>query len=254
LRVCSRRACALNECAPLREPEPTSRTTENAFDGEQTWKDVMTKGTYGGGTWGSPWGLGFGMYVDSLGRFYPQAYFGSRKFSVSAGSTDDLEGLLTGLSVAGTLGMGPVGVNIGRSGNANGYGFGTPGAGMTYGFGPYGPFPIWPNGPGPRATAPDYGRPWMTPAIRDSVRGAGIPDRYNVWEYDYPDSKAAQPSPPISGDDSSATTQPLGLPGRIAPVSGVDPSDPTQAVPPTGGLLGLIQDYMRNQALQGGNR
>jgi hypothetical protein len=213
------------------------------------------------------------MYVDNLGRFYPQAYFGSPKASGSAGSTDDLEGLLTGLSISGTLGPGPVGVNIGRSGNANGYGFGTPGVGMTYGFGPYGPFSIWPNGPGPRATAPDYGRPWMTPLVRDSVRGAGIPDRYNVWEYDYPDSKAVQPSPPVSGDNSSAPPQsipaatpsapelpktpqsgPLGLPGRIAWMSGVDPSDPTQAAPPAGGLLGLIQDYMRNQAIHGGNR
>jgi hypothetical protein len=37
-------------------------------------------------------------------------------------------------------------------------------------------------------------------------------------------------------------------------MSGVDPSDPTQAAPPAGGLFGLIQDYMRNQAIQGGNR
>jgi len=40
----------------------------------------------------------------------------------------------------------------------------------------------------------------------------------------------------------------------ISSVTGSDPSNPTQFQPPPGGLLGLIQEVMRNQALEGGNR
>jgi hypothetical protein len=97
----------------------------------------MKRGLYGGGTIGSPFGAGFGLYADSDGNLYPQLYFGSPGWSVSGGSTPDLEGLLTGLSVAGTLGRGRAGPNVGTSGGATGFGFGTPGGGATYGFGPY---------------------------------------------------------------------------------------------------------------------
>lgn len=96
----------------------------------------MKQGSYGGFTYGSPYGFGGGLYVDSYGNLYPQAYFGSPKLGVSGGYTNDLEGLLTGLSVGGTLGSVKVGPNVGTSGGANGFGFGTPGAGATYGFGP----------------------------------------------------------------------------------------------------------------------
>ena len=37
-----------------------------------------------------------------------------------------------------------------------------------------------------------------------------------------------------------------GIPGVIAGVSGIDPTNLTQAMPAAGGLLGLIQQYMRN--------
>jgi hypothetical protein len=99
----------------------------------------MKQGLYGGGTYGSPFGFGAGLYADNYGNLYPQLYFGSSGLSVSGGSTPDLEGLLTGLSVAGTLGRSRVGAgpNVGTSGAATGFGFGTPGGGLTYGFGPY---------------------------------------------------------------------------------------------------------------------
>jgi hypothetical protein len=37
-----------------------------------------------------------------------------------------------------------------------------------------------------------------------------------------------------------------GLPGLLATVAGADPLNPTQPPPSAGGLLGLMQDYMRN--------
>ena len=44
----------------------------------------MTKGTYFGGTWVSPWGIGLGAYMDNYGRIYPQGYFGSAGLNVSS--------------------------------------------------------------------------------------------------------------------------------------------------------------------------
>src|SRR5690242_10131214 len=97
----------------------------------------MKKGYYGGGTIGLPSGFGGGLYADNYGNLYPQLYFGSTGASISGGYTSDLDGLLTGPSVAGTFGRVGAGPNFGTSGGANGFGFGTPGAGMTFGFGPY---------------------------------------------------------------------------------------------------------------------
>jgi hypothetical protein len=34
----------------------------------------------------------------------------------------------------------------------------------------------------------DYSMPWRTPHIREFAKSAGVPSRYNIWEYDYPDS------------------------------------------------------------------
>jgi len=45
-----------------------------------------------------------------------------------------------------------------------------------------------------------------------------------------------------------------GLPGLIASVTGSDSSDPMQFQPPAGGLLGLIQEYMRNNPIESGSR
>lgn len=43
-----------------------------------------------------------------------------------------------------------------------------------------------------------------------------------------------------------------GLPGLIASAMGGDASDPTQFQLPAGGLLGLIQDYMRGNPAESG--
>jgi hypothetical protein len=137
----------------------------------------MTKGAYGGGTVGIPWlgGLGGGLYFDNHGRVYPQLYGGTPGFGLSAGYTDNLEGLLTGPSASASVGRGAVRFNGGMSGSASVFGFGIPGVGVTHGFGPL-------------EISQDFSRPWITPAIRDSADAAGAPSRYNVWEYDYPDS------------------------------------------------------------------
>jgi hypothetical protein len=96
----------------------------------------MTKGFYAGGTFGSLWGPGFGLYIDSHGRAYPQLYGGTPRWAFSAGYTPDLEGLLTGPSISANIGKGPIGGNAGISGDALGLGFGTPGIGVTDGYGP----------------------------------------------------------------------------------------------------------------------
>ena len=75
----------------------------------------MTRGTYFGGTWGSPWGLGGEVYIDNHGRIYPQGYFGSAGLSISSGYTPDLEGFLTGPSVSRSFGRGLIQGNIGTS-------------------------------------------------------------------------------------------------------------------------------------------
>lgn len=99
----------------------------------------MKQGFYGGGTvgiWPTPVGtIGGGAYVDSDGNLYPQLYLGTPKVGFSGGYTPDLEGLLTGLSVSGTLDRG-IRPNLTTSGAPVGVGIGTPGFGATYGFGP----------------------------------------------------------------------------------------------------------------------
>jgi hypothetical protein len=47
----------------------------------------MTAGTYGGGTVGTPWGWGAGLYFDNQGRIYPQLYGGTPGIGLSAGCT-----------------------------------------------------------------------------------------------------------------------------------------------------------------------
>jgi hypothetical protein len=99
----------------------------------------MRQGFYGGGNFGFPTpvgGFGGGAYIDSDGNIYPQLYYGTPKAGFSVGYTPDLEGLLTGLSVSGTIKRGVM-PNLTTSGAPVGVGFGTPGAGVTYGFGPY---------------------------------------------------------------------------------------------------------------------
>lgn len=139
----------------------------------------MTKGTYGGGTFGFPGGLGFGLFIDNHGRAYPQLYGGSPRLSLSAGYTPDLEGLLTGPSISASPGVGAVRSNVGGNASALGVGIGTPGIGVTDGFGPFG-------------FSTDYSHPWIARLVRGSAAAAGVPSRNNVWEYDYPQSNAEQ--------------------------------------------------------------
>jgi hypothetical protein len=138
----------------------------------------MTAGSYAGATLGLPFGLGGGLYIDNHGRAYPQLYGGTPGFSLSGGYTPDLEGLLTGPSVSWSPGVGSVRYNFGRNTDAIGAGVGTagvgtPSVGVTHGFGPF-------------EASKDYSKPWMRPAIRDSAASAGVPSRYNVFEYGYP--------------------------------------------------------------------
>jgi hypothetical protein len=152
----------------------------------------MTRGYYGGGTFGFPTpmgGLGGGLYMDNHGRMYPQLYWGTPKFSFSGGYTPDLEGLLTGPSIAWSPGVGSIRPNISGNTDTFGVGIGTPGVGATHGYGPL-------------EMSNDYSHPWTIPAIHDSAARAGVPSRYNVFEYGYPD-----PNADPSTRDAPAPTQ-----------------------------------------------
>jgi len=175
----------------------------------------MTAGSYAGGTYGFPFGLGAGLFIDNQGRIYPQLYGGTPGLSLSGGYTPDLEGLLTGPSISWSPGVGSVRHNVGGNFDTIGAGvgtagFGAPSVGVTHGFGPF-------------EASKDYSKPWMTPAIRDSAARAGVPSRYNVFEYGYPESNAGSPTfderwngveRPANGAVSSPTpwpSQPQGL-------------------------------------------
>ncbi|CCE04618.1 hypothetical protein BRAS3843_110001 [Bradyrhizobium sp. STM 3843] len=61
----------------------------------------------------------------------------------------------------------------------------------------------------------------------------------------------------LSGVPTAAappTHRPGGIPGMIADLTGRDVSDPTQSQPPAGGLLGMIQEYMRSNPAGSGDR
>ncbi len=100
----------------------------------------MTKGYYGGFTFGWPTpigGIGGGLYFDNHENFYPQFYYGTPGWGVSVGHSPDLDELLTGTSVSGSFGRRSIGPNLGASNSSIGVGIGTPGFGATYGWGPY---------------------------------------------------------------------------------------------------------------------
>jgi hypothetical protein len=195
----------------------------------------VTKGTYAGGTFGGLWGGGVGLYVDSLGRVYPQLYGGTPRLSLSAGYSSDLEGFLTGTSVSGSVGGGSMRLNAGTSGTATGVGIGTPGVGVTYGFGPF-------------EMSRDISRPWTTPYIRDSARAAGVPSRSNVWEYDYPPEN---PKPTVTSarNGKSYTPQEAAnfLSNPLAPTR-VDPA----SAPPSMDPDGMSEDKTRSRVFNTG--
>ncbi len=240
---------------------------------------MSDKGTYGGFTWGIPalGGAGIGAYIDNSGRLYPQLYYGTPGLGLSAGYTNDLGALLTGPSAAGTFGRGQLGANVATVGSETGVGFGTPGVGVTYGFGPL-------------DFSEDYSQPWIKQLIRDSVDGAGLPSPRTVWEYGYPEPDGEkgpetnavpvrrlmrvdpEDAGPVSASGSAPARYPSTFNERFGDWRGLsgEPQS-TQANRPigvfanepgssmesmrgfdnrtsgsAGGLLGMIQDYMRN--------
>lgn len=201
----------------------------------------MTAGSYAGGTFGLPFGLGGGLFIDNHGRAYPQFYGGTPGLSLSGGYTPDLEGLLTGPSVSWSPGAGAVRYNVGGNADTIGVGastagVGTPSVGVTHGFGPF-------------EASKDYSKPWMTPAIRDSAASARVPSRYNIFEYGFPDSEAGLPtfderwnSVGRSLSDRQTSTELLRKPRTSASHgAGSSPAAPVQ--PQT--LSTLIMDHIR---------
>jgi hypothetical protein len=196
----------------------------------------MTAGTYGGATFGLPWGVGVGLYFDNHGRMYPQWYGGTPRLSLSAGYTPDLEALLTGPSFSGSAGIGSARFNAVGSGGTAGFGIGTPGIGVTHGYGPY-------------ELSRDFSRPRVRPYIRESLGLAGISNRNNVFEYGFPEPEPPR-SPPGNAFDTGAPPIPFlapDSPRRLGGLAGIiERSGALASNPGSGGLLELIQEYLRN--------
>ncbi|MGY4307185.1 hypothetical protein ACVIJ6_004428 [Bradyrhizobium sp. USDA 4369] len=213
----------------------------------------MTKGSYAGGVFGfrRMKGLGGGLYIDSHGRLYPQLYSGEPGFGISGGYTDDLEGLLTGPSISGSFGRGPVRLNGGWSGSASGFGIGTPGVGVTNGYGPF-------------DMSKDFSRPWTKAIVRDSAARAGVPSRQNVWEYGFPDppdrtaaERNGRSGPTATGGASDRFEEASAFGAGRAPVpfanvGGLTGPAANNSERRAGGLLGLIQDYLRSRGDRAG--
>lgn len=213
----------------------------------------MTAGSYAGATLGLPFGLGGGLYIDNHGRTYPQLYGGTPGFSLSGGYTPDLEGLLTGPSVSWSPGVGSVRYNVGGNVDAIGAGIGTatvgtPSVGVTHGFGPF-------------EASKDYSKPWMTAAIHDSAARAGVPSRYNVFEYGFPDPNAGsstfderwmglEEAAPLN--DRQTSTE-LPRKPRTSSSDGADSSPTPWPVQPQR-LSTLIMDHIRHLNEQDANR
>ncbi|MBR0814903.1 hypothetical protein JQ544_25465 [Bradyrhizobium diazoefficiens] len=247
---------------------------------------MSDKGTYGGFTVGFPTlagGVGFGAYIDNSGRLYPQLYYGTPGLGLSAGYTNDLGALLTGPSAAGTLGR--IGANVATVGTETGVGFGTPGVGVTYGIGPFDFSEDYSQpwirqlirdsavgaGVPSRRNVLEYGYP--EPDGERSPESNTVPVR-RLTRVDSGDAE------PVSASGSAPARYPStfnerfgdwrGLPGGPQPSQASRPigvfanessasmassmrgfdkrGDATSAASGTaGGLLGMIQDYMRSR-------
>jgi len=212
----------------------------------------VKKGFYAGGTVGVPTpigGLGGGAYVDDDGNIYPQVYYGSPSLDLGAGYSSDLEGLLTGTSISGSLGPGSITTHIGTSGTSAGAGVGasrglgikTPGIGVTYGFGPYRLFPRV-NGPVP-AFQPDavyspmgdfYGN---FPAVPSAA-----PDTSGPWTRGLAAPSGSGPfaAQPISNGAAFPDADPAPAPGLNPAASRFPPRTP----PESRGPLSLDDAYL----------
>jgi hypothetical protein len=163
----------------------------------------------------------FGLYVDNYGNLYPQFYYGTPRLGGSAGYSPDLEGLLTGPSVSGSVGNRTLKYNFGRSADSTGVGFGTPGAGFTYGFGPFGLFSS-----NPPSFDDRYGKWGSSPSTSAPAPDAAAPfdHRFGSWG-DAPDGGLGEPRSPVLRE--------LLKYRRSAPPDGVGPiSDEEAAMTP----------------------
>jgi hypothetical protein len=122
----------------------------------------------------------------------------------------------------------------------------------------------------------DFSQPWIKTIVRDRAAMAGFPSRYNVFEYGFPDLRdapaGAQDRQPVPADNARPATGFSGRSGETSifdtggaripyPYAGSlsgpvasdvrrDASETSRDQPSAGGLLGMIQVYMR--ATQGG--
>jgi len=102
---------------------------------------------------------------------------------------------------------------------------------------------------------------WNNAFIRDSAAAAGVPSRNNVFEHGFPGSSSLQRP---TGDERPSTSNisprsslpvplvplasqqaPRGLPALLAEIGAFDSLNPEAW--PTGGLPGLIREYLRNR-------
>jgi hypothetical protein len=103
------------------------------------------------------------------------------------------------------------------------------------------------------------GPAWNNAFVRDSAAAAGIPSRNNVFEYGFPGPSSVQApaggegrpnasprsSLPIPLVPLASQREPRGLPALLAELGAFDSAGPEAA--PSGGIPGLIQEYLRSR-------
>jgi hypothetical protein len=228
----------------------------------------MTKGFYGGGTFGVPTpigGVGAGLYFDNHRNFYPQLYYGTPKLGISAGYSPDLEGYLTGTSVSGSFGGRSVRSNLGASNSSTGIGIGTPGFGATYGFGPYKADPAPPEAAGevnpaiystgfelPRSDSPasfnDRFEKWGSSPSNATPSSAGgrlgsFNSRFGSWgSFPFGLALPPVPNPPAARDPADSFNDRFGTWGSAPADSFDNPHSP---------VLRELQNYRRAAVSEG---
>jgi hypothetical protein len=87
------------------------------------------------------------------------------------------------------------------------------------------------------------------------IKGSAIDGRADAANADPTTGRAFSAGVPAVPYVSQAPqAKPGGIPGLIATATGNASSDPSQFQPPAGGLLGMIQDYMRANPIESGQR